>query len=794
MMPTTPRYSPRRRLLHWIIAGLVIIQVSILLLFRGMQSLDYGRVILDVHLNVGVVILLLSLAYPVLALIDKAPPAPERTPGWQKRAALVIHVAMMVLLGAIAIAGICTAWARGNAVPLFFLIPLNPPFSADVDLADRLLVVHGWLARGLIALLFVHLCAIAFNWRARGQNVLTRMLPAQNPVLFKNRAPIWAQLSIAFGALMAMGVFVGLDAMRHTRQVADIAAETYDRSFLSLSHARSAQAHVKELIGLSASGSRLERQRDLTEMAVADLEVVAARAPDAASRDEASALLASVTQPNGAGLTGDELAAFDTALEDLTFTLTGKSFEARTAISTVAANSHDLILLSFAPMLAIAAFAALLVWANIAGLINRSRQMIRAIVAADAETQIEVIGNGELADLMRDVLACRASFAAQRAEIARMALTEEGDRREDEIQTQLDEMIGSVVAAARAGDFSRRAPEGPELGRFLGLAQGLNAVCAVAERFLEQVELQSASLAKGDLSRRITAPFQGRFARVAADLNKSAEALSQAIGNAADAGARTRERAATIQGEAQDLARRSQQQAASLASTAAAMNQVTIIVRDSADHAEAAARGAREATQRANAGGKLAADAVGAVERIDKSSRRVAEILVMIKEIATQTNRLSLNAAIEAARAGEHGKGFAAVASEVRALAQRSAQLAEEIKDLVDESRTLVGAGVTYARATGEALGDIVTSIRDVSARLDQISSSSHEQARKTGDISSGVAEMDRITRKSALAADRTLSAAREMSEGATHLAALVASFQIGAETREEDRALARKA
>jgi methyl-accepting chemotaxis protein len=355
-----------------------------------------------------------------------------------------------------------------------------------------------------------------------------------------------------------------------------------------------------------------------------------------------------------------------------------------------------------------------------------------------------------------------------------MAKMEENTRR------QLDETIGAVVHAASSGDFSKRAPENDELGAFLGVARGLNRVCAAAEGFLEETERQAAALAEGDLSRRIPDIFEGRFARVSGNLNTAASALAEAISEAADASEASRSQTAAISQDTEDLSRRTQQQAASLEQTAAAMEEMAATVRQNAQNAEAAAKEAQEASQRADMGGKLAADAIIAVEEISKSSTKVSEILVLIEDIAFQTNLLALNAAIEAARAGEYGKGFAVVAYEVRTLAQRSAESANEIRALLDESRRHVEGGVKLVRSAGGALDQIIESVRGANTRIEQISISSKEQSRTVSEISTAVGRMDQNTQESAFLADRTLSSVRELAQEAENLAALVAAFRTG--------------
>jgi methyl-accepting chemotaxis protein len=179
----------------------------------------------------------------------------------------------------------------------------------------------------------------------------------------------------------------------------------------------------------------------------------------------------------------------------------------------------------------------------------------------------------------------------------------------------------------------------------------------------------------------------------------------------------------------EDLAQRTSEQASSLEETAASMEEMTSTVKQNADNAKQADKLAISARDTADKGGSVTQRAVEAMGEINKSSKKIADIITVIDEIAFQTNLLALNAAVEAARAGEHGRGFAVVAAEVRNLAQRSATAAKEIKDLINESIQRVTDGSELVHQSGKTLEEIVHAVKRVSDIIAEISVASQEQA-----------------------------------------------------------------
>ena len=300
-----------------------------------------------------------------------------------------------------------------------------------------------------------------------------------------------------------------------------------------------------------------------------------------------------------------------------------------------------------------------------------------------------------------------------------------------------------------------------------------------------QAEMVSAlgealdQLARGDLRSRLDINVKPEFQKLKDDYNNAVKLLDQAMGgvNAATDGIRSGTEEISI--AADDLARRTEQQAASLEETAAALDEITQTVRRAADGAKQAQDVVAGAKSEAERSGIVVDQAVAAMGEIETSSREIGNIIGVIDEIAFQTNLLALNAGVEAARAGEAGKGFAVVAQEVRALAQRSAEAAKEIKTLIGASTKLVEAGVGLVGQTGDALKGIVGKVADIDELIIQISASSQDQARGLSEVNTAVNQMDQVTQQNAAMVEETTAATHSLKSQTTELSRQVATFSI---------------
>ena len=229
-----------------------------------------------------------------------------------------------------------------------------------------------------------------------------------------------------------------------------------------------------------------------------------------------------------------------------------------------------------------------------------------------------------------------------------------------------------------------------------------------------------------------------------------------------------------------DLSQRTEQQAASLEETAASMEQMNATVRQNADTAQTATQLAESASGVAARGGQVVQQVIATMGDISNSSRKIADIIGTIDGIAFQTNILALNAAVEAARAGEQGRGFAVVAGEVRALAQRSAQAAREIKALIGQSVDNVDTGSRLVGEAGSTMTEIVTQVRRVADLIAEIGSATSEQTTGIGQVSEAVSQLDRVTQQNAALVEEAAAAAESLRGQAQHMNEVVGVFKLG--------------
>ena len=350
--------------------------------------------------------------------------------------------------------------------------------------------------------------------------------------------------------------------------------------------------------------------------------------------------------------------------------------------------------------------------------------------------------------------------------------------------TRISGEIERLSAAAAAGDFSARGEAAQFEFGFRAMVDDLNRLMATADANLAEISSVFDAFARGDLTARMTGDHPGVFGRIRDDAAGTGQRLTEIVRGIQSAVASIHLAASEIASGNADLSRRTEQQAASLEETSALMDELTSKVRRNAENAGQANALVRDAGEAAEVGGRVVEEVVATMGAISASSRRIADIISVIDGIAFQTNILALNAAVEAARAGDQGRGFAVVAAEVRSLAQRSAGAAKDIKALISGSVENVEAGADRVARAGEAMGQIVGAVREVTDIMAGITSASSEQRSDIEQVGQTVVQLDHVTQQNAALVEEASAAARGLQDQASGLAVAVAVFKVATSPR----------
>jgi methyl-accepting chemotaxis protein len=366
-------------------------------------------------------------------------------------------------------------------------------------------------------------------------------------------------------------------------------------------------------------------------------------------------------------------------------------------------------------------------------------------------------------------------------------------RLEAKSTAKLDPVTGIMQAAAtlrQATQAQAQAERDAIQGRLASdnmrcRQERARQVAAVQQRtVVETLSHALEGFAAGDLSQSVETVFPPEYEKLRSDFNLATRALRETVGGISAGCDTIRGGAREISHAADDLARRTERQAATLEQTAAALDQVTVSVRKTAEGADQASRLVASARQSAQRGEAVVGESVAAMARIEDSSHQIGQIVGLIDSIAFQTNLLALNAGVEAARAGDAGRGFAVVAAEVRTLAQRSADAAKEIKGLIKASVQQVESGSAVVTQTSRTLGAIAAEVMEIDRVVLQIAGSAQEQARTLDQVNVALNDMDQVTQQNAAMVEQSTAASHELARQVEELARSVARFRLSPETR----------
>jgi methyl-accepting chemotaxis protein len=288
----------------------------------------------------------------------------------------------------------------------------------------------------------------------------------------------------------------------------------------------------------------------------------------------------------------------------------------------------------------------------------------------------------------------------------------------------------------------------------------------------------------GDLIDRVKLQGKSGFlATLSGSVNELLDSMANAIRQIQTVSGEVNRGAVAISAGNSNLSQRTEEQSSSLEETATSMEQMTATVKQNAENAGQANQLAIAARGQAESGGTVVGKAVRAMAEINEASRKIADIIGVIDEIAFQTNLLALNAAVEAARAGEQGRGFAVVASEVRSLAGRSATAAKEIKALIQDSVRKVEDGSTLVTESGQTLEQIVVSVKKVSDIVAEIAAASREQSSGIEQVNRAVMQMDELTQQNGTLVEEARAASRAMAEQARNLTDMMERYRVSGGT-----------
>ncbi len=437
---------------------------------------------------------------------------------------------------------------------------------------------------------------------------------------------------------------------------------------------------------------------------------------------------------------------------------------------------------------------------------ERSRiEAERKTAAANAriQTALDRVSVGVmLADLDGTILYvndfCRTIFRTQLAEIRRHSPRFDVDRivgasldlfdsKPPSQRNLLAALSGSHTADVILGNAVLRMIANPVLG-LDGKRQGtaVQWIDRTEEvRVEEDVKATVSRAIDGDLSVRVEETGrQGFFKSLAEGMNRLIGNMAEVVRTMSQAADEIRTGSDEISRGNLDLSQRTEQQATSLQETSASMGKMTVAVKLNADNAQQANQLAAAAREQAERGGSVVRSAVLAMTEINTASKKIADIIGVIDDIAFQTNLLALNAAVEAARAGEQGKGFAVVASEVRNLASRSAGAAKQIKTLIQDSVAKVTDGSKLVGESGHVLGEIVIGVKKVTDVVAEIAASSGEQADGIERVNQAVAAMDAVTQQNAALVEEASAAAQALTQQAGNLTQLINRYHVGGAAR----------
>lgn len=732
--PSEPmeRYHRVLQRFHWVIAALVMSQLAVAVVMTQLRSLQFGQTVIALHRQIGLLVMVLLLTR--LALAWKYPsPAGKMSalPAWQRYLASAVHVAFKLLLIAQPIIGVFSSWSRGDSIGLLGLVSVPPPWDISDEWHDRLTQAHVVTAGLLFSLILLHVGAVVFNRFVRRVPVLERMLPGRSPDKLINRTPVAGQLNIGFSLLIAIMVVTGCYAVAQYRDATRRNAALQAGDFAAAGEARDAQVSWKELIGRT-DGKPVygpdARATELVATTVSKLSDAMKHSPAGELHSGIEALLVKsglATPSTGPWRTVD-LAAVDADLQDIVDSEAANVFQQRSANDERTARGHDLLVVTMVPTLILGVLISALLSRSINGSLSRMGTLVRAVADGKADDALQVIGQGEFSQLMREMLAMRAAVEARAQGMLAQIQQNESER-------------GRLAQESRARESAAEVRD-----REQGAQQ--------RERLVRDFESQVAGIVES-------------VATTVANLKDTADRMAASAGDTSQCNR-----------EASDMARRTSDSAVAIAPSAAELTAAAGGFREHAEHSRT------EALQVI----REAAEARTQIETLAAAARQIGAIANEIADIARQTSLLAINARIQAALAGAEGKGFAVVATEVKELATKTRSAVDGISRHIEQvTRVANESGEFLKRVLVriESLESTATSIcssadaqcastADIAQRITEISGSTQAVAQNIDAAQTTAADTESM-------AASVVRTAESLSQEALQLQDQVAQFVL---------------
>ncbi|MDY3562523.1 methyl-accepting chemotaxis protein [Gemmata sp. JC673] len=402
----------------------------------------------------------------------------------------------------------------------------------------------------------------------------------------------------------------------------------------------------------------------------------------------------------------------------------------------------------------------LLLTASVVRPITQTVSVLDGVAKGDLSRKVAVQSTDELGQLGAALNVAIDGLAAAK-EAERAAAVRDKERAERE--TAAERERAEREAAVERERQEREAAAAAELRRKAGTIQGT-----------------IQALAAGDFTASVPDLGSDDMGQMGRSLNEAVASVRAALEGVREVAEQLADASGQLSSASEEISSGAQEQASSLEETASALQEITATVKQSADNAQQARQLAGGSREVAEKGGQVVSGAVEAMGEINASSKKIADIITTIDEIAFQTNLLALNAAVEAARAGEQGRGFAVVATEVRNLAQRSATAAKEIKALIQDSVKKVDAGTELVNKSGNTLAEIVGSVKRVTDIVTEMAAASREQSAGIEQVNKAVSQMDTVTQRNASQTEEMSATAQALTDQAAQLRDLLARFKLG--------------